>query len=146
MKLPKSFIPEHKKEIDLSNTKLPVINLEGLIMESINGMSCDEKTITKLVDSYFSDKIKMLGIKIESVERMAITRYKYNFNCITFFEYKTEADLTDNIKYFNKYLFNIEKKFLFKNNILIYLDGYNNFVEKGRSHYEDLGFECLTID
>ncbi|MDP2906572.1 MAG: hypothetical protein Q8O03_01385 [Nanoarchaeota archaeon] len=157
MKIPKTFIPKNKEEINLNEIKDTITDLESIIPKSVNGFGCEEKIITEFVNNYYlydndliSKLVQRCYINIYKLNKMAVAKYDKSNKKIALMEHKTQQDLTNNLRQISEYLTDynmvdrhdyIKKRLLFKDNILAWLDGDKCFIESAAFHYKSLGFE-----
>ncbi len=152
MKVPETFVSKDKKEIDPSKIEITTMSLEDLIPKSINRMSCEEKIVTGLVNSYYvyNPDFNRLAQDYPIVSRMAIARYDDGNKKIVLMEYKKQHDLINSLQeiseYIDTYHMNdrrdfLKKRLFSKNNILVWLAGDDCFTESAAIHYKSLGFE-----
>jgi len=153
MKLPGTFVPNNKKDLDLAKLKKKhKLELEEIIPPSVQGFGSDGKFFTKVVDSYVeSNEMIHWGVKPNLLRRIAVVRYDKG-NKITLVEYKSEEGLSNSLeklvkkgkKYFSDhYNCKFTDKFLYKSDITIYLYGSDNFTQEVSDYYKFLGFKKI---
>lgn len=154
MEIPKIFIPENEKEINPNKIKPQTLSLEELILESINGISCDEKVLSRLISSSLSnDYYSYLGIDASRINRIAVAKYDNGGSqSILLMEYKQEKELFNSLEKIyeggSEYLdqwykasIRFAERFLYKNNIAVYINGNEEFTKQAVEQYKKLGFE-----
>lgn len=153
MKIPQIFIPDNPKEININNfkrfknSKKRADNLENLILKNVLGYEKREEHNTS-----HGNCVLKGGVDIKSLKKTAVIRY--NFNRIVLLQYKTETDLLKNLRsvFENGFILysgnklNFFQRFLFKDNISIYLEGDKKFTKELQAYYRSLGFKHLDYE
>jgi len=154
MKLPKAFIPEDLKGINIKiskkhrNQRGNINSLEYIIPKEILGFKKREEHKPIFV----GDVVLKGGVDTKSLKKTAVVWY--NMERMVLLQYKTETHLLNNLKNIfenglvlysgNKIKFT--KRFLFKDDISVYLDGGEKFVKELIPYYRKLGFKQLGYE
>ncbi len=148
MRVPKIFIPDNPKDI-INSPKKPkpkqISGLESLIPEKVSGVEKREEH-----PPFLGNCVLKGGVDTKSLKKTAVTWY--DFNRLILLQYKTEVHLANNLKSVfenglvlykgNKIEFT--KRFLFKDNISVYLEGDENFTKELITYYRKKGFKQLN--
>ncbi len=153
MKIPQVFIFKgtetsgEKKDIKKEYKN----SLEDFIIDK-EIMGCERFSIYD-IDITNPDFLHVRGIGPEVVEKAVFANYADS--TIMLVQYKTQEDLTKNLKqlfkkgillYENHSKIEFIEIFLFKNNIAVYLQGRDDFNKKAAEHYRNLGFKQLEYE
>lgn len=154
MKIPKTFIPKKIKEINPDDIETTPETLEDLILETVNGMKCDELILSQLVSNHlYNAHYSHLGITPYQISRIAIAKYNKDHHNILLIEYIEKKDILNNLEriyangseYLDRwYPVKFMERFLHKNNLAVYINGEKDFIKTAAEHYKKLGFKKIV--
>lgn len=148
MKIPTIFIPDRQKgegrdsSKKLNNKKKPALNLEDLVPDILD----NEKKYTTIAHPDF---LTARGVDTKVVEKAI-----WIANDILLIRYNTKTDLINNLKnlfergmiFYDKHTIKFTKRFLFKDNISIYLQVEEELFKKCTEYYKGLGFKQIDYE
>ncbi len=152
MKIPKIFTVEGKeREIKKHPKKQYKRTIEDFVDKQL--MEYQKLDVYDINMALNPDFLKVRGIEPEIIEKAVFAHY--GDNTIMLVQYKTKEDLTKNLrKLFKKGILFYEnhceaefiERFLFKDNITVYLQGNDDFNKKAANHYSKKGFKQLEYE